>query len=130
MQHHLSAHYECAWDIAEMVATHGMRNLGGTAGPSFMVAELCGVRVYFENNLPTRLTATDLDVTLDRMAMPLAFAAWLNTPETGSVHTTANANYTLCFRRGNADSLGHWAEQIKALIKSTSGHGSSFQKVA
>lgn len=126
MQHHLSSHYECTWDVADLVATHGARDVGQNG---FSVAELCGLRVYFENDLPVRLTGVGLDMTLDRIMASQPFEMVLKGRPFLSVHNLANAHYTLCFRRGDLTVLKTWTDRIAAFVKAT-GFDSPFKKAA
>jgi hypothetical protein len=129
MQHHLSEHYETAWDVADLVATHGARDVRVAGDGVRFVAELCGLRVYFENDMPVRFYGVDLDLTLDRIATAQPFTATLRGQSFLAVHGLANAHYTLCFRRGDMRVLKLWAERVEAFVKAT-GYDSPFQKAA
>jgi hypothetical protein len=115
MQHALSDQFEMAWAVADLVARHGCRNFSTADTSVWQVAELCGLRVYFEHDMPVRLHAGDLDMTLNRLATQQPLAASLAGKTYLSVHRQANARYTTCFRRGDVETLKIWADKIGAL---------------
>ncbi len=112
MQHHLPHNFESAWDLADMVSTHGQHDFRRAEGSLRSVASLCGLTVYYHNRQPVRLAATDLDVTLERLELNVVPVFEDGAGGMQAACRMLNARYALHFRKGDAAALRAWQGRL------------------
>lgn len=116
MESPLIGQYELAWGVADLVATHGSYDFKPGITGVCQVVKLCGLRVYFEHQMPVRIQGTNIDVTLKARAGAVPYQSTLQSPGYFRMQSMLHAEYTLTFALGTIDDLKSWHEQLNAFV--------------
>lgn len=119
MQHNLTAHYELAWAVADLVATHGTHDFRSDKEGIYRVVWLCGIKVYFQKDLPVRFVATNLDLELDHQPGAQPFSSVLGKESLRDMYQIFSTTYHLRYNRGQRSALEGWHDQLKAFVAAT-----------